>query len=60
MVARSYAIVYPRAVVIEPLHAAVADVAVPAAWRADDLAVGAQTGGLELLGEHLPAVSAKV
>ena len=53
MVARSYAVVYPRAVVIEPLHAAVADVAVPAARRADHLAVRARAVRLELLGEHL-------
>ena len=53
MVLCAYAVVYPRTVVIEALHAPVADVAVPTAWSANHLAVRTKAVCLELLSKYL-------
>ena len=51
IVALAHTVIDPGAVVIESVDADAAQVAVAAARRADDLAVGAQTGRLQLLEE---------
>lgn len=53
MVLGANAVVYPRTVMVEALHATVADVAVPTAWSANHLAVRTKTVCLELLSKYL-------
>ena len=52
MVLDSHAIVYPRAVVVEPLYALITDGAVSGPSRSDHLALGTQVCWIDVSEQH--------